>query len=52
MRHITEGVNAIDKSEVTDTEKHQKKIQIFTKVDPAMASTEVEAIIEDIVSEL
>ena len=52
MRHITEGVNAIEKS-VDDSElKEKKKLKIFEKVNPSMPSTEIEALIEDIVTEL
>ena len=52
MRHITEGVNAIDKSKETDTLKEKKKIELFSKIKPTMPSTEIEAIIEDVVSDL
>ncbi|MDH5716955.1 MAG: hypothetical protein OEZ22_04895 [Spirochaetia bacterium] len=52
MRHITEGVNAIDKIIVDTHKREKKKIEIFKKVKPTMASTEIEALIEDIIDEL
>ncbi len=51
MRHITEGISAIDKSNEAESLKEKKKIEIFTKVKPSMPSTEIEAVIEDIVTE-
>ena len=50
MRFITEGISAIDKSNEQESVKEQKKIDIFKKITPSMPSTEVEAIIENIVS--
>ncbi len=47
MNFITEGVKAIEEKELTKTIKEQKKIEIFVHVDPKMASTEIEAYIED-----
>lgn len=52
MRHITEGISAVDKA-IQDPEiREEKKIEIFKHVNPAMPSTEIEAIIEDIVDSL
>jgi hypothetical protein len=51
MRHITEGINAIEKSTSETTLREAKKRELFAKVDPAMPSTEIEAIIEDVVGE-
>ena len=52
MRYITEGVSAIDGKETTDSIKESKKIEILEHVSPEMASTEIEAYIEDIVNDL
>jgi ribosomal 50S subunit-associated protein YjgA (DUF615 family) len=52
MRHITEGVNAIEKSFDDFNSKEKKKIEIFEKVKPSMASTEIEALIEDVISDI
>ncbi len=52
MRYITEGVNAINGKPVDDKMKETKKIEILEYVKPEMASTEIEAFIEDIVNEL
>jgi hypothetical protein len=51
MRHITEGINAIEKSTQSPVKKNRQKIEIFTKITPTMPSTEIEALIEDIVNE-
>jgi len=50
MRHITEGINAIDKAGDAPEAKERQKHYLFGKVDPAMPSTEIEAIIEDIIA--
>ena len=52
MRHIAEGVSAIDKSPVADSIKAEKRIQIFRCVEPAMPSTQIEALIEEILKDL
>ena len=52
MRHITEGVNAIDKTIQDPKAREEKKIELFNHVNPQMPSTEIEAIIEDIVDSL
>ena len=52
MRHITEGVNAIDRSRLTGRERERIKSGLFKKVNPEMPSTEIEAMIEDILNEL
>jgi hypothetical protein len=51
MRHITEGFSAIDKSSDDPGLREKKKVEIFQMVDPRMPSTEIEAIIEDVVNE-
>ena len=52
MRYITEGVNAIDSHVENLKEREKRKIDIFKKLSPKMASTEIEAFIEDIIEEL
>ena len=52
MRHITEGVNAIDKSVVELKKREEMKVKIFKHVNPSMPSTEIESVIEDIVDAL
>lgn len=52
MRHITEGVSAIDKAIPESDRREEKKVELFTHVNPSMPSTEIEAIIEDIVDAL
>ena len=49
MRHFTEGVNAVKKTEIVPAKKEEKIPEIFENVKPEMASTEIEAVIEDIV---
>ncbi len=51
MRYITEGINAIDKKISDENERNRVKVKIFNSISPKMASTEVEAKIEDIISE-
>lgn len=52
MRHITEGVNAIDRSDITEREREKIKTALFRKIRPEMASTEIEVLIEDVLSSL
>lgn len=52
MRHITEGVNAIEKNINNTEEKEKLKIQVFQKVSPKMSSTEIEVFIDDLISEI
>jgi hypothetical protein len=52
MRHITEGINAIDKAKLNEDVSETKKQEIFTVIEPEMASTEIEAIIEDIIQDI
>ncbi len=49
MRYITEGVNAIDKKISNKNERNRAIVKIFNSISPKMASTEVEARIEDII---
>ena len=41
MRHITEGVSAIDRAILTPEMREQKKLEIFNRVNPNMPSTEI-----------
>jgi hypothetical protein len=52
MRHITEGINAVDKKITDNNERNKVKVTIFRSISPSMPSTEIEAKIEDIVSDL
>jgi len=52
MRFIAEGVNAIEKSSYNADLKELKKKEIFQKISPQMAATEIEEFIEDIINEL
>ena len=52
MRHITEGVNAIDRSEISERKRERIKTGLFRRIRPDMPSTEIEAMIEDITDEL
>jgi hypothetical protein len=49
MRYITEGVNAIDKKISNKNDRNRVIVKIFNSISPEMASTEVEAKIEDII---
>jgi len=52
MRYITEGVSAIDKKYGEDNSKEPIIIEILNYINPDMASTEIEAYIEDKIDEL
>ncbi|MCF7951667.1 MAG: hypothetical protein K9L57_08530 [Spirochaetaceae bacterium] len=52
MRYITEGANAVDKKVTDDAERNEVKVSIFRSISPSMPSTEIEAKIEDIVSDI
>lgn len=52
MRHITEGVNAIDRTDVPERTRERVKTALFRRISPEMASTEIEAMIEDVLSAL
>lgn len=52
MRYITEGINAIDRKIEDKKIREKKKLEIFNKINPQMASTEIESFIESIVEEL
>lgn len=52
MRHITEGVNAIDRADISERARERIKTGLFRKIRPEMASTEIEAMIEDIINDL
>ena len=52
MRFITEGVNEIDRKIENQLEREKIKKEIFNKVNPKMASTEIEAYIEDKIENL
>lgn len=52
MRYITEGVNAVDKKVSNNTERNKMKVTIFRSISPSMPSTEIEAKIAEIVSDI
>ena len=52
MRFITEGVNAVDRKIDEEKTRETIKIEIFQNVNPKMASTEIEAYIEDKIEDL
>jgi hypothetical protein len=52
MRYITEGANAVDKKVSDDDERNKMKVSIFRSISPSMPSTEIEAKIEDIISDI
>ena len=52
MRYITEGINAIDRKIEDEKLREKKKIEIFNRINPQMASTEIDAFIENIVEEI
>ena len=51
MRHIAEGVSAVDKKIPDEQERKKVKVKIFNSISPDMPSTEIEAKIEDIIDE-
>lgn len=52
MRYITEGINIIDRKIEDEKIRESIKLEILQKVAPEMASTEIEAFIEDKIQEL
>lgn len=52
MRHITEGISTIDKAILEPRTREAKKIELFSIVRPSMPSTEIEALIEEIIDTL
>lgn len=52
MRHITEGANAIDRHIPDESKRLAVKTKMFSLIDPAMPSTEIEAKIEDVVDRI
>lgn len=52
MRYITEGVSAIDSKIDNLKEREKRKVDIFKKISPEMAATEIEAFIEDVIEDL
>jgi hypothetical protein len=51
MRYNTEGINAIGRSTDDSERKDERKKELFRRLDPAMPSTEIEALIEELLED-